>query len=109
MTHRLHLAAVPFRLIKSGQKVVELRLYDEKRRNISIGDVILFVSPRSQEIKARVVGLLNYATFDDLLHAIGPDDLGCESIQEARAMIRRFYTPEDELKNTVLGIRFEML
>ena len=109
MTHRLHLAATPFRLIKSGRKVVELRLYDAKRRKIDVGDVVLFVGPRGQEIKARVVDLLNFATFDDLFQVVSPSDLGCESIQEARAIIRGFYTPEDELNNSVLGIRFEML
>ena len=32
----------PFEKIKSGEKTIELRLYDEKRRKIKAGDTICF-------------------------------------------------------------------
>ncbi|MBQ1852397.1 MAG: ASCH domain-containing protein, partial [Lachnospiraceae bacterium] len=38
----MQLQPEPFDLIKSGAKTIELRLYDEKRRKIRIGDEIVF-------------------------------------------------------------------
>ena len=33
----------PFEKIKSGEKTIELSLYDEKRRKIREGDIIVFI------------------------------------------------------------------
>lgn len=109
MDHRFHLALAPFRLIESGEKVVELRLRDAKRQAVSTGDTILFVGPRLQEIKVRVVELLVAATFGDLLGLVDPRDAGYRSSQDAYAAIRNFYTTEQELEYSALGIRFELL
>ncbi len=38
----MHLADEPFEKIKSGEKTVEIRLYDEKRKAIKIGNGIVF-------------------------------------------------------------------
>jgi len=32
----------PFEKIRSGEKIIEIRLYDDKRKNINIGDIIIF-------------------------------------------------------------------
>ncbi len=42
MEHEMMLAPEPFKKIKSGQKTIELRLYDEKRRALTVGDQICF-------------------------------------------------------------------
>ena len=42
MTHNMQLKPEPFAMIKDGTKTIELRLYDEKRRNIKVGDRIVF-------------------------------------------------------------------
>ena len=44
MTHELRLHDEPFNLIKNGTKTIELRLYDEKRREIHEGDNIEFTN-----------------------------------------------------------------
>lgn len=107
--HHLSLAQGPFRLIKDGGKVIELRLFDEKRQAIQTGDDILFSDSRGQEIKVRVVKLYRGSNFDELFARLSPCDLGCKTMDEARAIIRQFYTVEDEEKYGVLGIRFHML
>ena len=38
MTHNMQLQPIPFEMIKNGTKTIELRLCDEKRRKIQIGD-----------------------------------------------------------------------
>ena len=109
MDHRFHLASTPFRLIESGEKVVELRLNDAKRQTVNVGDTILFVGPRLQEIKVRVAELLVAATFRDLLGLADPRDAGYPCSQDALAALRSFYTPEQEREYSALGIRFELL
>lgn len=42
MIHRMKLNESPFERIKDGTKTIEFRLYDEKRRQIKIGDQIEF-------------------------------------------------------------------
>ena len=40
--HTMNLTPSPFKMIREGRKTIELRLYDEKRKAISIGDTITF-------------------------------------------------------------------
>jgi len=42
--HELNLATIPFEAIKTGNKNVESRLYDEKRKLINLGDEIEFTN-----------------------------------------------------------------
>lgn len=49
MTHEMRLNTQPFKKIKEGEKTIELRLYDEKRRGISAGDIIVFTCRESGE------------------------------------------------------------
>ena len=40
MLHKMKLKLSPFEKIKDGSKTIELRLYDEKRQKVKIGDFI---------------------------------------------------------------------
>lgn len=42
MEHILKLQPKYFNYINNGTKRIELRLYDEKRQKINIGDIIIF-------------------------------------------------------------------
>ena len=69
--HFMRLNPAPFGLIRDGRKSIELRLYDEKRRKIQIGDGILFENTEAPELLlARVTGLRVFASFDDLYQAL---------------------------------------
>lgn len=48
MKHTMKLHSSPFNMIKCGEKTYELRLYDEKRQCIKIGDGIVFVNAKTQ-------------------------------------------------------------
>ena len=41
MIHKMNLAAEPFEQIASGRKTIEMRLLDEKRQKLMIGDLIV--------------------------------------------------------------------
>ncbi len=68
MTHEMNLHDGPFDMIKSGKKIYELRLYDEKRRNIKVGDEIIFTRSRGGEdsMRTMVVGLHLFDSFAHL-------------------------------------------
>ena len=57
----------PFAAMKSGLKTIEMRLFDEKRQNISIGDTIVFTQLMTGEtLHTEVVALRRYANFEEL-------------------------------------------
>lgn len=72
MLHEMNLHDSPFDMIASGRKIYELRLYDEKRRQISAGDEIIFTRSRGGEdsIRCRVVALHIFASFTELYAAL---------------------------------------
>ena len=44
MKHIMKLQPKYFECMKKGSKIIEVRLFDEKRRNIKIGDEIEFLT-----------------------------------------------------------------
>ncbi len=109
--HSLQLATVPFDAITSGQKVIESRLYDEKRQLIQIGDTIEFTNREApnQKVSVGVVGLLRYETFYDLFSRNNPTKFGGESVEWLENQINEFYSIEEQKLNGVVGIEFELI
>ena len=108
----MHLSAEPFTWIKEGKKVVEVRLYDEKRRKVELGDVIIFKKLNSkEEIKVRVKGLLRFQSFRDLFLFVPKEYLANEylSLSEQIERMRKYYSEEKERKYGVLAIWFEVI
>lgn len=110
-THSLRLPAIPFNAITSGKKVVESRLYDEKRQLIQIGDIIEFTNREApgQMVLVRVIGLLRYETFHDLFSHNSPAKFGGESVAWLESQINEFYSIEEQKSNGVIGIEFELI
>ena len=75
--HEMTLLDEPFARIADGTKTVEMRLYDEKRQLLRVGDVIVF---RHRDlascIEARVLGVCAYPDFDALVDDFSPIQLG---------------------------------
>lgn len=67
MTHAMKLWNAPFESIKSGKKKIEMRLYDEKRALLSVGDTIVFTNADTgEQLLRRVKALYKYANFEEL-------------------------------------------
>lgn len=102
----MHLHPTPFAQIKSSQKTIELRLNDEKRRLIKIGDEIEFINRETEEkISARVVELLTFPDFETLLDNCEISDCGAETKEELLVVLSEFYNRDDVERCGVLGIR----
>lgn len=111
MEHILKLQPQFFNYIKDGTKRIELRLFDEKRQKIKIGDTIIFKKePNLQEsMKVNVKGILRYESFEDLFKDFSIDILADRSMtkEELLNALEKFYTPEKQKQYGVVGIRIE--
>ena len=108
--HKMSLQPKYFDFIKNGTKRIELRLYDEKRRQIQLGDTIEFTKSESQKFEAKVVGLLRYRTFSELFEDFDVSVLADESMtkQELLDVLSEFYTLEKQTEFGVIGIRLKL-
>lgn len=111
MQHKMKLSSEPFGKIARKEKVVESRLYNEKRQTIQLGDEIEFSENDKPETKVntRVIGLLRYQTFKDLFRDHEPALFGGESRDFLLQEIKSFYSDEDEQKYGVVGVRIGVI
>jgi ASC-1-like (ASCH) protein len=99
-----------FDYIKNGTKRIELRLYDEKRKHIRIGDIIEF-SDGKNKMQVKVVGLLRYDTFRTLFKDFDISILSDTSMskEEMLDVMEEFYPIEKQRDLGVIGIRIELI
>jgi ASC-1-like (ASCH) protein len=110
----MRLNANPFERIRLGKKTIEIRLFDEKRQEINLNDIIEFLMlPEMEEkILVEVRGLLRYKTFSDLLNDFSMSNFGYSDKyhkSEFMEQIYETYTREEEEKYGVLGIRIKVI
>ena len=107
MLHKMKLKESPFERIKNGSKTIEFRLFDEKRRQIKIGDKIEFSKLPNLEEKllVDVIDLYREDTFENLFRKLYIDEE--EIIRKTKAMYE-YYSPENEQKYGVLGIKIKI-
>lgn len=105
---RLH--PVPFEMIKNGTKTVEIRLNDEKRKLMKVGDMIEFsLRPDpEQKFTAKIVGLDYFPSFKESFMSYPPNEYGGESEGEWELMYK-YYSPEEEKECGVVGIKLTLL
>ncbi|MBB2479408.1 ASCH domain-containing protein [Bacillus sp. APMAM] len=100
MMHQMGLYGEYFEAIKKGKKKVEVRLNDEKRRKIKIGDTIKFVKVPEQDetLQVQVTELRTYNTFKEMYESIPFEDFDCEgwSMEEMVNGTYDIYTLEQE-------------
>ena len=109
MIHKMNLQDKYFDFIKNGTKRIELRLNDEKRQQIKIGDSIEF-SNEKDNFTAKVIGLLKYQDFKALFNDFEIEILADKTMtkEELLGILSEFYTTEKQEKFGVLGIRVEL-
>ncbi len=111
---QMRLNPAPFDMISSGQKTIELRLCDEKRRLIKKGDVIIFTNSEdpSQILTARVTELHKFASFTELYEALPLDKCGYRETELDTAKpfdMDEYYSREEQMKYGVIGIEIELI
>ena len=111
MRHSMKLNPEPFELIKSGKKTIELRLYDEKRRAVRVGDTLEFTCTVSGEVLLKRVKALHvFASFAELYAALPLERCGYteENIASASPSdMEKYYSRDEQAGFGVVGIELE--
>ncbi len=112
MNHEMKLQSKYFEYIKNGTKRIELRLNDEKRSLINIGDKITFLKEPElmEKLEVNVIGLLKYDNFKNLFNDFDISILSDVSMtkDELLNVLQEFYTEEKQKKYGVVGIRISL-
>lgn len=113
MIHEMKLQPEYFNFILNGTKRIEIRLNDEKRQNIKLGDKIKFLKEPdlNESFEVQVIGLLRYNSFEEMFKDYDISILSDKSMtkEELISVLEQFYTKEKQEKYGVLGIRIELI
>lgn len=107
MLHKMKLKLSPFEKIENGSKMIELRLFDEKRQKVQVGDFIEFtcLGDATQKIQTRVIALHRFNSFAELYASLPKEKLGYKSTDTPDPNhMDEYYSREDQEKYGVLGI-----
>lgn len=113
MKHEMKLQPEYYNFILNGTKRIEIRLFDEKRQQIKIGDTIKFLKEPdlNESFNVKVIGLLRYNTFEDMFKDFDISILSDNSMTKEKLIdvLEQFYPKEKQEKYGVLGIRIELI
>ena len=114
MRHEMTLFPKPYASIASGQKTIELRLYDEKRQSIQIGDQIRFTNTQaaSQTTLCEVVQLHIFKNFAELYESLPLLKCGYtpEDVNNAHSDdMLTYYSKEKQAQYGVVGIELKLI
>lgn len=97
--HEMKLKNEPFTQIRDGKKKAELRLFDDKRKKLKIGDEIVFTNADapSEKLCATVVGLHYFYHFNAIAWDFDKSDLGIPEEASSIADYMSAYYSDDEV------------
>ncbi len=106
--HKMKLNSAPFEMIKCGEKTIELRLFDEKRQQVKVGDNIIFTNTSTGEtLNTTVTKLHRFNTFNELYKSLPLLKCGytTENVDKATPSdMEQYYSVEEQRKYGVVGI-----
>lgn len=111
MIHKMRLHDGPFKLIQAGIKTIELRLYDEKRQQIQVGDEIEFTNRITGEKQlTKVIAIHIYSSFVDLYRNYDKVSLGYRKDEVAKPEdMEQYYSKEEQENYGVVGIEIRII
>ena len=113
MNHEMNLKEIYFDKIKSGEKIYEIRLNDEKRKLVKVGDIIVFKrQPEFKEtIKTVVKDLIYFNSFTEMINSLPIEKVGFKGkpLEEIIDIYHQIYSEENEKKYGVLSIKIEVI
>ncbi len=112
--YSMRLNAEPFALIERGEKSIELRLNDEKRQQLCVGDEIIFTHAQDgkKTLRCKICALHSFPNFQALYAALPL--LQCGYTKDTVALahpsdMEAYYSQEEQKKYGVLGIEIRVL
>lgn len=105
MIHNLRLNPRSFQKIKAGNKIIETRLFDEKRKNIKIGDILIFENTETNErLDKKVEDILMAKSFEELVSFRDIAQFGYDSKIDFLNNVKSIYSEAKEKEFGVVGI-----
>ena len=110
MIHKMELERRWFEEMIKERKIVEGRLWDEKRKRIKVGHVIMFVS-ENERIFAEVQSIRLYPNFKEMIVNEGLERVlpGVETVEDAIKVYRKYYGEQEEYKYGVVALELRLL
>lgn len=111
MQHEMKLQNEPFIAIKKGVKTIEMRLYDEKRKLVKVGDIIEFTNiTTGEKITTQVEHLYLYASFNELYKNHNKTELGYKQNEQSLPTdMTKYYSLQEQEKYGVVGIKIKLI
>lgn len=111
MKHEMKLNNGPFDSIKNGTKTIEMRLNDEKRQKLKVGDLIEFTNRATNEkISVRIKNLFKYDNFEELYKHFDKRELGYDDNDTIDYKdMEKYYSKEEQNKYGVVGIEIRKI
>ena len=114
MRYQMKLRSQPFEKIRSGRKKYELRLYDEKRQQIKMGDEIEFscADEKREPFVVVVTGLHRFKNFKELYASLPLLQCGYTEDNVDKASpddMNLYYSVEVQAKYSVVGIEIRLI
>jgi len=109
----MKLKEIPFDLIKNGEKTIEVRLYDEKRKLIKVGDTIEFskLPDLDEKLTVLVQALYIYSDFEGLFTDFSAEKFGAKDwdVKSQVDNMHQYYSEQLVKQYGVLGIKISLL
>ena len=113
MRHYMKLQTEPFEAVANGTKTIELRLDDEKRRKVSVGDEIEFTEypDGRRKILTAVVALHRFGSFEELYRSLPLEKCGYAGSEIDGASpddMLAYYSAEEQERYGVVGMEIKL-
>lgn len=109
----VHLHPEVFEIVGAGVKDVEIRVNDEKRRKLSVGDTLVFLKrpDEVQKIYARVTKLVYFKDFLEVVQSYPMERIYLKDTtsEEYVTLMKKFYSDEEVSKYGVVAIEFQRI
>ncbi|MCT4575434.1 MAG: ASCH domain-containing protein [Alphaproteobacteria bacterium] len=102
--HKIKVAPKYYDLVKSGKKKMILLLGNRKRKQIKIGDDIIFIDTKKRKINKKVIDIKIDKSFKDLLTKIDVKKTGFKTSKEVLEVLNKVFTQRKQEKYNVLAI-----
>ena len=113
MIYEMKLQPDFYNYMLNGTKRIEIRLNDEKRKYIKVGDKIKFYKePNLEEyFLTEVVEILKFNDFREMIDNLKIEELADEILtkDELLSTLEKYYSKETQEKYGTLGIRIKLI
>ena len=109
LIHKMNLVDWAFNELKNGNKTIEVRLNDEKRQKLKIGELIVFNNIETGELlKTQIINKHLFKNFKEFFETFNSQQLGIKA-EDNYLIMNKFYSQEQQEKYQALAIELKLV